>query len=75
MSFINNIVNEFNPSKDMNLIKYDYEHFYNENIDPIKGMKNGLNNIINIFSGFLKPMVRGQLIGGSIGAFTSYLGG
>ena len=75
MVSLTNIVNELNPLKDMEPINFNQEHRFRLDADPVEAVKQEVKNMAYFLSGLVKPIGRGMLVGGSIGAFMSYASG
>ncbi len=75
MVSLSNIVNEFNPLKDMDPINFNHEHRFRLDADPVEAVKQEVKTMAYLFSAFVKPTGRGMLVGGSIGALMSYASG
>ncbi len=69
------IADEFNPFKDKDGMKFEFEKYYNPKMEPEKILGEAFNNIQTLVLLFVKPAPRGALIGGIAGGTANYLAG
>lgn len=75
MAYINNIVDELNPVKDMQHINFRYNHLFNPEAGRQEYMLNSMHNILVLGLSVAKPLARGYIFGGAAGAAAAYITG